>query len=122
MPRKRAPAETSVVAWRPRAVFSDPAKEFETAVSELMPLAVTVLPEVRESNVLSEPEKELEPTLVELKMPLVTIFPEADAEVNSRTLNWVEAALKVQLPPMLWVAEREAGPLVQSSLTRAPAG
>ena len=45
-------------------------------------------------------------------VPLKTALPDADAVVNSRILNWVEAAENVQSPDMVWVIDLEAGPLV----------
>ena len=36
---------------------------------------------------------------------------------SSKPVNWVEAAVKFQKPVMVSLADLEAGPLVQSSLT-----
>src|SRR6266498_2013205 len=49
---------------------------------------------------------------VRVSLPLATILPPMDALlVSSKPVNWVEAAVKFQKPVMVWLAEREAGPL-----------
>ena len=58
-----------------------------------------------------------DPAKLDEPVPPKTALPEAEAVVNSKILNWVEAAEKVQLPVMLWVADLDAGPLSQSNLT-----
>jgi len=63
------------------------------------------------------PLKELEPVPKLVSKPWRVMLPPTEALfVSSKPATWVEAALKFQKPVMVWLAEREAGPLTQSSL------
>jgi hypothetical protein len=59
---------------------------------------------------LIEPANEFDPMYVEYN-GLESVEIEA-VLISSVLENWLDAAVKVQAPVMVWFAEREAGPLV----------
>jgi hypothetical protein len=65
--------------------------------------------EISQSEVLTEP----------VVMPLPRVkTPETEAVVASRSVTWVEAPLNFHSPVIVSLAALEAGPLVQSNLTK----